>query len=334
MDSATNLVARAAAAAAGDASAPDDGPDHRLRVDEHVPDGISRIVREQLVEARYVLSNAPARGLGEAIHDTRKRLKLVRAVLRLARDGLGEETYDRENATLRRAGQRLSPARDAQVLLDTLEALRERFDHELPDDATDVLRGRLQDDRRHAQAALREDDRDVAAVLDALQDTADRTAAWTLEPAAFAALAPGLRRIHRRGRRALRVARKDPSAENLHELRKRVKDLRHASEVVCAARPKRLRKVAGRAHEVGDLLGDNHDLHVLRAYVESHPHCFADESSMDALLAVIDRRAALLCERALKRAKRLYTQSPKRFVAKAQRGWNKRAASSTRPLSG
>jgi CHAD domain-containing protein len=324
----TPLVARAAAGTP-DGIAPDDGPDPRLHTDEQVAAGLRRIAGEQLVDARYGLSKAsaaPARKLGDAIHDTRKRLKLVRALLRLSRDAIGEETYERENAILRRAGQRLSASRDAQVLLETLESLRARFEHELGGDATEILCGRLEDDRQKAEAALRADDRDVDAVLVALEEVAGRTLQWPVQPDDFAALSPGLRRIYRRARKATRAAREDPTPETLHEMRKRTKDLRHAAEIVCEARPKRLSKLATRAHEVGDLLGDNHDLHVLHEYVESHPHCFADEDARRALLAVIDHRAALLCKRALKRSKRLYMQSPRRFVAKAERGWSKRAA--------
>lgn len=331
MDSAPNLIARAVTDADNTVA---DGPDPTLRTGEYVPDGIRRIAREQLIDVRYGLSKASGRGLAEAVHETHKRLKLVRALLRLARDGLGEETYERENASLRRAGQRLSPTRDAQVLFDTLETLRERFDHGLPGDATDFLCGRLEDDRQRAEATLRKDTRDTEAVLTALDEVLARTSDWSLQPDDFAALSPGLRRTYRRGVRALRAARKDPSAENLHELRKRVKDLRHASEVICEARPKRLHKVAKRAHEVGDLLGDNHDLHVLREYVLAHPQCFADEDAKQALLDVIDTRAALLCKRALKRGKRLYERSPKGFVRWVERGWNARAADAPRPLGG
>ena len=326
MDSATPLAARAAVGTP-DGSAPDAGPEPRLRTDERVADGIRRIAAEQLIDARYGLAKASGRNLGEAVHDTRKRLKLVRALLRLSRDAIGEACYERENSSLRRAGQRLSPSRDAQVLLDTVEALRERFDHELGDDATEILCGRLEDDRQKAEAILRRDERDVEAVLGTLEETAARAPEWPVGPDDFSALSPGLRRIYRRARRAMRAAREDPTPENLHEMRKRTKDLRHAAEIVCGARPKRLSKVARRAHEVGDLLGDHHDLHVLREFVESHPQCFADEDARRALLAVIDRRAALLCGRALKRSKRLYEESPKRFVAKAERGWSKRAAS-------
>jgi len=80
-----------------------------------------------------------------------------------------------------------------------------------------------------------------------------------------------------------------------------------------------------RAHELADLLGDHHDLSVVRAYVEVHPHHFEDAPTRDAPLAVIDRRREVLCRRALKLGRGVYKRSPKRFAAGVERGWRTRA---------
>lgn len=307
---------------------------YRLRVDEYLPDGIRRIARGRLEIAHDTLSGASRHDLGEAIHETRKRLKRLRALVRLARDAIGQETYERENTAFRDAGRHLAARRDAQVLLETLDALRERFADELPRRATIGLRARLGDERKHAEASASSDDAGIAAVLSALEDGLIRTPAWTFERDGFDALSPGLRRIYRRGRKRMRAARKDPSPENLHEWRKRVKDLWHATQIVRVAKPKRLKRVSRRAHDLADLLGDGHDLSMLRAYVKTHPECFEDEASAHALLALIDRRSDKLRDKALDRGRRLYKRSPKRFVRKIERGWRKRASDQPRPLAG
>jgi hypothetical protein len=161
-----------------------------------------------------------------------------------------------------------------------------------------------------------------------------RTPAWTFEEDGFEALAPGLQRIYRRGRKRMRAARKDPSPVNLHEWRKRVKDLWHATQIVRPAEPDGLRQLSRRAHKLADLLGDAHDLHVLRDFAERHPECFDDEAARTALVAVIDRRGAVLRDKALKRGKRLYARSPKRFVARIAHAWQDRAADTRPPVAG
>ncbi len=122
----------------------------------------------------------------------------------------------------------------------------------------------------------------------------------------------------------MRAARDEPSTENLHDCRERVRDLWHVAQLLRPADPKRMKRLSRRAHELADLLGDHHDLSVLRDYVELHPNHFDDVPARDALLAVIDRRRATLSRRALKLGREVYKRSPKRFVADVERGWRKR----------
>jgi CHAD domain-containing protein len=312
-----------------------DEPDraYRLRTDEFVPDGVRRIARGQLELARDELDGTPKRKQPKAVHEARKRIKRLRACVRLARDAIGEDTYERENDALRATARKLAAGRDAQVLLETIDALAERFADELPERSTSALRERLEDERERARPSGR-DDEDVAAVLQALRQSYARVPAWTFQDDDFSALSPGLRRIYERGRKRMRTALDDPSPENLHEWRKRVKDLWHATQILRAARPKRLKRLSKRAHALADLLGDGHDLSLLRDYADAHPECFEDEDSRQALLAVIDRRAAVLREDALDCGRRLYEPSPKRFVKRVERGWHKRAARSPQRLAG
>jgi CHAD domain-containing protein len=314
-----------------------DQPDraYRLHTDEYVPDGIRRIARGQLHEAHDKLSGASTRKLGTAVHETRKHLKRLRACVRLSRDAIGEEAYERENVAFRTAGRELAAGRDAQVMLETLDALCERFDEELPRRATEGLRDRLQAQREALAPSRDNDDASIAAVLATLEQADARTPAWTFDDGdGFDALSPGLRRIYRRGRKRMRAAQKDPSPENLHEWRKRVKDLWHATQIVRDAHPKRLERFSKRAHKLADVLGDGHDLDVLRGFAVAHPECFADEDSRQALLAVVDRRREALRAKALKRGRKLYEPSPKRFVKRVERGWRKRASERPRPLAG
>ena len=63
---------------------------YRLELNESLPDGIKRIVKEQIDQALEQLRESPE-GRNEAVHDARKRFKKIRAVLRLVRDEIGEK---------------------------------------------------------------------------------------------------------------------------------------------------------------------------------------------------------------------------------------------------
>jgi CHAD domain-containing protein len=162
-------------------------------------------------------------------------------------------------------------------------------------------------------------------VIADIEQARTRTAAWTFEPLGFDALAPGLRRIYRRGRKAMQRAQADRTNENLHEWRKRVKDLWHAEQIVRPAAPKKMKKLAKRTHALADLLGDDHDLAELSMYVEWHPNGFDDRTAQLALMAVIDRRRKELQRRAFRLGRKVYRRSPKQFVQAVEREGRKRS---------
>jgi hypothetical protein len=117
-----------AAKLAGDRlSSREDPRRFRLREDESAPDGIRRIACGQLDLSIERLDGDTDEDLGTAVHEARKSFKRLRATVRLARDELGDDVYRRENTAFRDAGRRLVGTRDSQVLLETLEALSERY---------------------------------------------------------------------------------------------------------------------------------------------------------------------------------------------------------------
>jgi CHAD domain-containing protein len=322
-------VAAAGAAAVGGKLAwdklsakPDCEREYRLHVTEFLPDGIRRIARGQLDNASERLEGASDRNIGEAIHETRKSLKRLRALLRISRDGIGDDTYRLENSSFRQTGRQLSGARDSKVLVETLDGLGSRAGDELAPDTTAPLRSHLESEHERALATVAQNGV-VEAVLTELKSARDRTARWTLEVEGFDALSPGIERIYRRGRKRMRAVAADPSTENLHEWRKRVKDFWHVCQISRPAAPKKLKKLGRRAHHLSDLLGEDHDLAVLRDYVEAHPRSLASTEACTTLQALIDRRRRVLQEEALEVGAVVFGKKPKRFAKSLERGWQK-----------
>jgi hypothetical protein len=151
---------------------------YRLRRGEFVPDGMRRIARGQLDAGIDELAGQPNRKLDEAVHETRKRLKRLRASLRLERFAIGDETYRRENAAFRDLGQRLSAPRDAIVLIETLDELSERFSDELPRDELGPLRDRLEQSHKRAVTKLRRDRVTLDSARAELEEARARSASW------------------------------------------------------------------------------------------------------------------------------------------------------------
>jgi len=284
----------------------------RLAPDEAPRAGIGRVARGQLDIAIELIQGRDGDS-AEAVHEARKALKRVRAVLRLCRGWLGEERYRQENTILRDAGRSLSGLRDAQVLVETLDGLREPLGPELPEDAWSGFRERLTADA----AALAETEGRAGPygnVVLALAGVRERAELWPLpHDGGPEHLANGLEQVYRKARRARRRANRERTTENLHELRKRTKDLWHSGQLLDPLSRKRVGKLRRRAHRVSDLLGEDHDLAVLLDRAEQVPEAFGP-GELELLGALAERRRRALAREALSRAAKLYRRKPRKLA--------------------
>ena len=295
----------------------------RLRIDERVSVDIARIATAQIDEVLDRLEGRTDEELGKAVHESRKSLKRLRAVARLARVEIGTKDYRRANATFRDAGRRLSGARDAQVLIQAFDALAERYPAELGAARLGEFRARLVGEYESLGGNITAGSALFVEIAGDLRKASARVEKWSFKHSGFRAVAPGLGTAYRDGRGAYRVALRDPTPEHLHDWRKRVKDLWYSVQLLEAAAPKRMDKLAGSAHKLSELLGDDHDLVVLGEHVERYRDAFPDEASAALLRGAAERRRMELQVRAFGMGDELYSKRPRAFVREVERGWRK-----------
>ncbi len=249
---------------------------------------VRRIAREELASAAEGLRREKGAARDEAIHEARKSVKKVRALLRLVGGGIAR----RENARLRAVARKLSELRDAAAMLEVLGSL----------DGGDALAGV----RRMLLERKRASDRKalpaVRSSAAALGRIAARTERWRLGGLSDKDIARGLKRTLRRGRRAMTRAARCAGDAEYHEWRKRVKDHWYHVRLLGADadREKQL-------DELSEWLGDDHNLAVLRGLL-------AGDSDAAAAVHLIARRQAELRERALALGEQLYAAKPRKLA--------------------
>jgi len=289
---------------------------YRLERGEPLDAGLRRIAREEV--ERVIASLRDDADIQEGVHDARERLKRVRAVLRLLRDGLAEDGYAPEHAFYRDLGRDLSELRDAGVAIDTLEGLRPHAPA-AAGPAFPEVRDRLS--TRLAETARRhlDEERRHERVTAALEGSVDGIAGWPIGSDRFETIAPGLRRVYRRGRRALASAYAGPGHEPLHEWRKRVKDLWYQVRILEGVWPPVMGGLSDSLHGISSALGDATDLSVLERRIrEMDP----PDAARRALLETLAARRAELRELAQPLGLRIWHESPGRFVRRVGAYWD------------
>ena len=285
----------------------------RLRTDERVAFGLRRVARGRVDSAVQRLRNEDLDQV-EAVHDARKDVKKLRAVLRLVRPTIGEEVYQRENARHRDAARLLSGTRDAQVRSETLRALANRFSQDPPPGGWGSLGEALEPD---AIAGLDELRREAA---DQIEKGREALTMLGLPGTDSEVLGAGLRRTDARGRRRLREAAADPSAERLHELRKRAKDLWYHLRLVGPACEPALDPLISRADRLSDLLGDDHDLAVMSEWLDDGDDQLDPEVRSHLQRLIGQRRLEIQIE-LFDCAETIYHEKPKAFAARVVGLW-------------
>lgn len=263
---------------------------YALKRKEPVEDALRRIAREQIGKAIGEIDDRSV-DPHETVHQVRKRMKKVRALVRLFRKAF--DGYDDANRAARDAARRVSDLRDAKVHVDTYDALIDPHRAIVDVQALAPLRAALVEHReRLARAHLVEEERLdlVRADLLALRDAAE---GWSLDEEGFDAVRGGLEKTYGRARDAMENAYEDPTPAAFHEWRKRVKYHRYHVRLLRKLWKGPFEALRGELKALTDHLGDAHDLHEMSEALRDLDADAGDEARR-VLRALADRRRSEL----------------------------------------
>ncbi|QPC89896.1 CHAD domain-containing protein [Mesorhizobium sp. INR15] len=292
-----------------------------FRIDPRLPltGEVRRILAEEIGKALAHLDTARSRP-EQALHKCRKRLKSTRALLRLVRSG--DETFcDTENQCYRNVAGLLAGPREATALIETIDRLAASFPEESAGGGLDAVRERLVDRQHQLHGTI-----GLGAAIDAAtaacEEGLSRVEALALpdQPEQAAdVLAEGARVTLRRARRALEKAGARGEADDFHDLRKAAKT--HGMHLSLLGRlwptPIKARRKA--VDEMGERLGDLHDVFVLRALLDADDQPLGDRQDTRLLGKLLKRSEKQLKKTCLAEAAELFGDSPKRSTRKLAR---------------
>lgn len=285
--------------------------------DDGIQDAVRRIADEQIGRALDEIAD-DALSFDERVHQVRKRCKKLRGLLRLVRSSFDD--YSDENKTFRDAARLLSGVRDVDTLIETFDELMEHYSEEIDRDGFASIRERLRRDvkevRQDAETAVR-----METFRRTMDKARERAAGWKLDDEGFDAVAGGLRKTYKRARKRMQAAWAEPSAEALHEWRKRVKYHWYHTRLLREINPEMMSPRETMADELSDLLGDHHDLAVLDERLMEAPEQFGPKTGLDAFRALLHRRKDQLEERAFELGRQILAERSKALARRLGGYW-------------
>ena len=290
------------------------------RIDPRLPltSEVRRIAAEEIEAALGHLAGV-GDGPDKALHECRKRLKSLRALLRLIRPG-ARKFVKAENARYRDAAARLAAPRDAAALIATFDRLASEFPEEAAAGSLDPIHDRLVVRR----AALLSENfaKAVDAAAAACRTGLARLGKLNLpdhREAAADILADGLRATIRRARKALERAKERGAPSDFHDLRKAVKAHAKHLALVKTLWPSPVKPQLKALDELGERLGELHDIFVLRALLDEEGRPLGSKAETRLLDRLARRSQRKLCKLCLADASELLCGGPGRALKKTIR---------------
>lgn len=254
----------------------------------------------------------------DAVHGVRKEIKKLRALLQLMESGMRRTDFRSMTRNLKKAARYFGPARDAHVTSQALGLVMEHYRRQLGPrqfaDVRPVLREACREQEKHLHEQ-RLPER-VTRILNAAQKHVTNV---TLREEGWAVIGAGIKRSYAAGRSTWKVALEKPKPQNLHEWRKQVKQLGYQLGLLCPIWPEQLQAAENELKKLGEYLGDDHDLFMLKEAM----NCAADArpEELELLAGLIEQCQNELRLAAMALGARFYSEKPSTFSQRLGLYW-------------
>jgi len=290
---------------------------YRLENSETLSFGLKRIVLELIDNSVFNF----AKGNGsfkEDVHETRKNFKKTRTVLRLIRSDIGVDSFRIENSFYRDSGRILSDLRDSTVLIETFDKLLKNSELEMSNFDFSIFRNFLVEKHKNISANKHKKSEVINSLSTDLLLARSRVFDWAISGDNFNIIKKNLRRIYKQGQRDMYAVFNEAIKENVHEWRKRVKNLWYSMRILSNLWPEIMSPLVTLLGKLSDILGDTNDMFLLKERIITNHSKFKDDQHTKELINFIDRRIIDLLRDARSIGRKVYSEDSKYFVGRMQ----------------
>jgi CHAD domain-containing protein len=294
---------------------------------------LSRVFRQQLDDAIAAVSHK-RESKKERIHKARTACKKARALLKMIRSQ-NQAEYRRENRRLGDAARRLSALRDADMILDSVVALRAKAQIRMAPAQSDQLVSALRTSRRSTARSSAEIERALNKFRQDIREIMESCKDWSIN-ADFETVCADWRRSYQRARTALRRVETEPKASAFHDWRKASKALYYQCRLLRLAWPPAMKALNKELDELGELLGQEHDLTVLRDSLRRLYRkglLAVDEDSLAHVLELTRDCRQEMRSKALRVGRRLFVEKPRGLAQRLSRWWQLAEQDTANPVA-
>lgn len=216
------------------------------------------MVENEIISIENTLTDSSI-SIPEKVHESRKRCKFIRAVLRLYRDSLAYSDYYRGNSSIRDVSRELSELREISVFSKTSSFLLGKLSPNLRDENPEHSLAQIESDEEELLSLFKNEKDLLRGIGENLETIRYRIHAVKLKNKGFESIEKGLKRTYRQCIKNLDKLKVSYEREQIHELRKKSKYLACQLELLSPLYPEILTIQAKSMNMINDDLGNYRD---------------------------------------------------------------------------
>jgi len=293
---------------------------YRYAIDnqEELQEGLTRVLKEQyafISEQALIPEN-----IDRSVHEIRKALKRVRAVLRLVRWDIGEELYQSENMRFRDLSRQLSEIRDYHVVISYLAENFEADELKIPEEGFIRLVNHLNTKKEVELKRLI-----TNQTLESISEQME-LAISDLDDYPFEFLGPhtirqGVTNIYNQCLSKMSETQLKLDDHPLHELRKRVKYLLNQMNLMQEVWPDFFITYSTSLKNASDLLGDDHNFAETISLINGLPESVIAADNKNSLIGGFNTEREHIHRELWPLLGKLFTEDAKSFVKRITSYW-------------
>ncbi|MCU4154885.1 CHAD domain-containing protein [Carboxylicivirga sp. A043] len=232
---------------------------YRFAIDnqEELQEGITRVLKEQYAFIRY--HTTIPNDIDTSVHEIRKAIKRIRAILRLVRWDIGEELYQSENMRFRDLGRQLSQLRDYHVIITYLAENFEAEELRIPEENFINLINHL-NSKKEAELKRLVDNQTLETIREQMDISTSELNEFSFDYLGPHTIRQGTTNTYSQCLNKISESQLKLDDHPLHELRKRVKYLLNQMILIQEVWPEFFKNYSTSLKEASDLLGDDHNI--------------------------------------------------------------------------
>lgn len=284
-----------------------------FEINNNIKEEYFRLIRAQTEFILDCIRNEEM-DLNEKIHEIRKSLKKIRAILRLYRDSIGYSTYHRANVFYRDLGRKISLPRDKQVLLQFGQKIIEQAPENIRNHNTEKLIATLEKHREDSLSEIKKN-----KVLETIEKELQKTNpdhGLVIKNEGFKVIKGGVKRIYKQARKYMNSILKDSDNSKIHDFRKRVKYLRYQMSILRPIYPVMINAYRRTLKNISDDIGLYRDYTLFHDMMLNYDFFNLNDNQREFINGYIKEEKEKAFVRALEPSKKFFLDTSGSFVKK------------------